>query len=76
VIRVFTGVRAAIEDGLPVVGKVPGYLRVWVATGFEGDGICLSALVGREMAAAIAQRTPKDEMKDLSPCRFELKRKY
>jgi glycine/D-amino acid oxidase-like deaminating enzyme len=76
VIRVFTGVRAAIEDGLPVVGKVPGYSRVWVATGFEGDGICLSALVGREMAAAIAQRSPKDEMKDLSPCRFELKRKY
>lgn len=74
VIRVFTGVRAAIEDGLPVVGKVPGHSRVWVATGFEGDGICLSALVGREMAAAIAQQTPKDEMKDLSPSRFELKK--
>lgn len=74
VIRAFTGVRAAIQDGLPVVGKVPGSSRVWVATGFEGDGICLSALVGREMAAAIAQKTHDDEMKDLSPSRFKLKK--
>lgn len=74
VIRVFTGVRSAIEDGLPVVGQVPGYSRVWVATGFEGDGICLSALVGREVAAAIAQQAPDEEMKDLSPSRFELKK--
>lgn len=50
VIRAFAGVRAAVADGLPIVGPLPGEPRVFVATGFEGDGICLSALIGREVA--------------------------
>lgn len=74
VIRAFTGVRAALEDGLPIVGKVPGHARVWVATGFEGDGICLSALVGREIASAVAQQAPAAGMAALSPQRFESNR--
>lgn len=50
VIRAFAGVRAAVLDGLPIVGALAGDPRVFVATGFEGDGICLSALIGREVA--------------------------
>jgi len=50
VIRAFAGVRAAVPDGLPIVGPLAGDPRVLVATGFEGDGICLSALIGREVA--------------------------
>jgi glycine/D-amino acid oxidase-like deaminating enzyme len=54
VIRVFAGIRAAVADGLPIVGALPGAARILVATGFEGDGICLSALVGREVAQMAA----------------------
>jgi D-hydroxyproline dehydrogenase subunit beta len=50
VIRAFAGVRAAVADGLPIVGPLPDAPRVIMATGFEGDGICLSALIGREVA--------------------------
>ena len=50
VIRTFTGIRAAVADGLPIIGAMPGAPRIIMATGFEGDGICLSALMGREVA--------------------------
>ncbi len=55
IVRCFAGVRAAVTDGLPIVGPLPGAGRVIVATGFEGDGICLSALIGREVARIAAR---------------------
>ncbi len=53
IIRAFAGIRAAVADSLPVVGPLPGESRVTLATGFEGDGICLSALMGRELARMV-----------------------
>jgi D-hydroxyproline dehydrogenase subunit beta len=70
VIRTFTGVRAAVEDGLPIVGRLGGSSRAWVATGFEGDGICLSALIGREVAAMVAGLATAADLTGLSPLRF------
>lgn len=70
VIRTFTGVRAAVEDGLPIVGRLGGHARAWVATGFEGDGICLSALIGREVAAMVAGLATTANLSALSPQRF------
>lgn len=74
VIRAFAGVRAASVDGLPIVGPMPQAPNVIVATGFEGDGICLSALIGREVAAMSLGRTPDDaiaaDLAALSPARF------
>lgn len=74
VIRAFAGVRAATVDGLPIVGPVPGQEGVLVATGFEGDGICLSSLIGREVAALALGETPdarlEADLAALSPARF------
>jgi len=74
VIRAFAGVRAAVADGLPIVGPLPGAPRVIIATGFEGDGICLSALIGREVAAMARGIGPGAEwaadLAALSPARF------
>lgn len=74
VIRAFTGIRAAVADGLPIVGPLPDAPRVMIATGFEGDGICLSALIGREVAAMLAGEPPADtlaaDLRALSPGRF------
>lgn len=74
VIRAFAGVRAAVSDGLPIVGPLSGDPRVFVATGFEGDGICLSALIGREVArmlrgVAIDPALAAD-LECLAPARF------
>ena len=75
-IRVFTGVRAAVRDGLPILGALPDAPRIVVATGFEGDGICLSALVGREVARLVNGNTTdtwlQQDLQCLSPARFAL----
>lgn len=74
VLRVFAGVRAATADGLPVVGRMAGLPQVIMATGFEGDGICLSALIGRLVAQMVTgEAISADVAADLaalSPDRF------
>ncbi len=79
VIRAFAGVRGAVADNLPIVGPLPGAGRVIVATGFEGDGICLSALIGREVALMVRGEpiTPgfAADLAALSPARFGALRK-
>lgn len=74
VIRIFAGIRAAVADGLPVFGPLPGAPRILIATGFEGDGICLSALIGREAARFARDEPPSDavaaDLASLSPARF------
>ena len=69
-VRAFTGVRAAVEDGLPLLGPMLGLPGIWMATGFEGDGICLSALAGRELAAMIAGESVHEDLACLAPQRF------
>ena len=74
IIRAFAGVRAAVADGLPIVGLLHGAERVILATGFEGDGICLSALIGREVALMVRGIAPSEafsaDLAALSPNRF------
>jgi glycine/D-amino acid oxidase-like deaminating enzyme len=74
VIRAFVGVRAAVQDGLPIVGPINQSGRVVMATGFEGDGICLSSLIGREVAAMALGLAPTPaldrDLAALSPTRF------
>ena len=72
VIRVFAGVRAATPDHLPYVGPVPGKSGLWIASGFEGDGICLAPLIGREMASWILGEQPNKLLLKLSPNRFSV----
>jgi len=69
-IRVFAGVRTATRDGLPIVGRMPGFENLLVATGFEGDGICLGPLIGREMARLAAGETPELDLAPFAPGRF------
>ncbi|WP_319530877.1 FAD-binding oxidoreductase [uncultured Cohaesibacter sp.] len=70
VIRVFAGARSAVEDGLPIVGAVPDMPNVHIVTGFEGDGICLSALMGREVSKSLCGGTLDSSLAALSPARF------
>jgi len=74
IIRAFAGIRAAVSDSLPIIGSLPGEARVTLATGFEGDGICLSALMGREVARIVRGLPPTEsisaDLATLSPARF------
>jgi glycine/D-amino acid oxidase-like deaminating enzyme len=73
IIRVFAGVRTATADGLPIVGSLPEHPNIICATGFEGDGICLSALVGREIVAQMTVGKMHSKFASLSPSRFVAK---
>jgi len=68
--RVFAGIRARTQDGLPVAGQIPGTDGLWVATGFAGDGICLAPLVGREFGSMMAGRNTLADFEALSPARL------
>src|ERR1019366_4895422 len=66
VVRTFAGVRTASRDGLPIVGRHPAWGGVVVATGFEGDGICLGPLMGFAAADLLAEREPSVDLAPFS----------
>ena len=56
-IRSWTGFRAATPDKLPLIGRCPGFERVYLATGHEGLGISTSLATARLLADELLQRT-------------------
>ncbi len=70
VIRTFAGVRAATRDGLPVFGRHPVLKGLIVATGMQGDGICLGPLIGAAAARLAYEQDPAQDLSALSPARF------
>ncbi len=69
-LRSFAGSRTAVADGLPLIGRVPGRDNVFVATGFEGDGICLGPLTGQMIADLICGHSPAIDLSPFDPARF------
>ncbi|MGU7771591.1 NAD(P)/FAD-dependent oxidoreductase [Burkholderia sp. MR1-5-21] len=70
VIRTFSGVRTASVDGMPIVGTHPSIEGLTIATGFEGDGICLGPLMGQIAAGIVLGETCPLDISQLSPARF------
>lgn len=56
--RVWTGLRAATPDMLPLIGPSPDDATVWLATGHEGLGITTALGTARLVADSLAGRTP------------------
>ncbi len=55
-IRTWTGFRAATPDKLPLIGRCPGFERVYLATGHEGLGISTSLATARLLTDEILGR--------------------
>ncbi|ODT43631.1 MAG: hypothetical protein ABS59_22930 [Methylobacterium sp. SCN 67-24] len=70
VLRTFAGVRTASRDGLPIIGPHPHLGGVTIATGFEGDGICLGPFMGASAARMILGEAPGVDLSMLAPQRF------
>lgn len=65
-IRTWTGFRAATPDKLPLIGRAPGTVGIWLATGHEGLGISTSLATARLLADEILGRDsaiPRDPYK-------------
>jgi glycine/D-amino acid oxidase-like deaminating enzyme len=68
-IRVWTGLRAATPDGLPLIGPHPARSGVWVAGGHEGLGITTSLATGQLLAAQMLGHTPPIPVEPYLPAR-------
>lgn len=69
-LRSFAGVRTAVVDGLPLIGRLPDLENGFVATGFEGDGICLGPITGMAVAQLICGEVPALDLSSFDPARF------
>jgi glycine/D-amino acid oxidase-like deaminating enzyme len=69
-LRAFAGVRTATADGMPLVGRMPGVDNLFVATGFEGDGICLGPLTGKIISRLVIGQSPEIDISSFDPGRF------
>jgi glycine/D-amino acid oxidase-like deaminating enzyme len=65
----WAGIFGLVPDLLPIVGRLPGDERTWVAGGYSGHGNVLGFLCGELVADAILGR-PAAELGLLDPARF------
>ncbi|WP_334177740.1 FAD-dependent oxidoreductase [Pseudoxanthomonas sp.] len=64
------GWRPMTWDDLPLLGRAPGYERVWMAAGHGMLGISMSAATGQLMADLMTGRTPAFDPSPYRPERF------
>jgi gamma-glutamylputrescine oxidase len=65
----WSGIFGATEDGLPLVGQVPGRDGIWVSAGYSGHGNVLGLACGELVAQAILG-SPAPELRFFDPARL------
>jgi glycine oxidase len=66
----WAGLRPATADGCPLIGRIPGWQGVTLATGHFRAGILLAPITGELMADLLANRRPRLPIDDFDPGRF------
>ncbi len=66
----WAGLRPGSADGMPILGPVPGWEGMTVATGHFRNGILLSPVTGRLIARSILNGRPSEALAPFSPARF------
>jgi D-amino-acid dehydrogenase len=66
----WSGLRPLTPDGLPVLGLIPGFTNLSVATGHAMLGITLGPATGEVMAELIVQVEAPQVMRPFDPARF------
>jgi glycine/D-amino acid oxidase-like deaminating enzyme len=69
VIHRWAGIFGAIDDRLPLAGRLPGRDGTWVAAGYSGHGNVLGLACGELVAGAILGR-PQPELQLFDPARL------
>jgi glycine/D-amino acid oxidase-like deaminating enzyme len=70
VLRCWAGFRPATPDGRPVIGRIPGRARLWVATGHEGLGLTTATGTASIWLDLLLGRPPAIDPAPFSPMRF------
>ncbi len=72
ILRYWTGYYVMTPDHHPVIGRIPSYENLYVATGFSGHGFMMSPAVGEVMSEILMGEKPSIRIvENLSPERFE-----
>lgn len=69
-VRVWTGPRPMTPDGLPVIGWLPGYRNLAVASGHAMLGVTLATATGEAVAEMMATGTAPEIIGAFDPTRF------
>ena len=68
---VSVGLRPGTPDDMPIIGRVPGYEGIWLATGHFRSGILLSPITGQIIAELITTGKSSFPIDAFSLARFE-----
>ncbi len=66
----WAGLRPGSPDDLPIMGRAPGWERLWVACGHFRNGILLAPITGATLARAILKDEEVGLLAPFSPGRF------
>lgn len=66
----WTGMRPMAPDGLPVLGRVPGWNNAFVATGHAMLGLTLGPATGEAMAKLVLEDVVPEVLEPFDPARF------
>lgn len=69
-VKVWTGARPMTPDGLPVIGWLPGYQNLAVASGHAMAGIALAPATGEAIAELLTTGQAIEEIAPFNPARF------
>lgn len=69
-LRAWTGFRPATPDKLPLLGRVPGASRLWLAAGHEGLGITTALASAQLVADLLCGQAPDIDPAPYDPARF------
>jgi glycine oxidase len=69
-VSAWAGLRPGTSDGLPLLGRLPGWEGVSVAAGHFREGILLAPITGEVMADVLARRRPRLALDAFDPARF------
>jgi glycine oxidase len=69
-VRAWAGLRPGTSDGLPLLGRIPGWDGVTLAAGHFREGILLAPVTGELVADLVARRRPRLPLGAFDPGRF------
>jgi D-amino-acid dehydrogenase len=69
-VRVWNGPRPMTPDGLPVIGQLPGFRNMIVASGHAMLGVTLAPATAEAVAELIATGRGPDTIAPFDPARF------
>lgn len=66
----WAGLRPGSPDGLPIIGRLPGWENVYVAAGHFRNGILLAPVTGKLVSQLVLEGRTDTDLRPFDPARF------